>query len=114
MSLKDAFAGIREAQAPELPSAQAPKHLSAEAHNRSLSAQAFRLPSSQAPERPGAQAPKPLPLMKTGKSSHPEYEPVKIYIRKRTRKDAWRKWEDAQGGDFSDLVQMLLERYLGA
>jgi hypothetical protein len=50
----------------------------------------------------------------TGKSSHPEYEPVKIYVRKQTRKAAWRKWEDAEGGDFSDLVQHLLTEYLSA
>jgi hypothetical protein len=53
-------------------------------------------------------------LQNTAKSKHPEFEPVKIYVRSRTRKDAWRKWEDANGGDFSDLVQMLLEDYLRA
>lgn len=56
----------------------------------------------------------PLPLQGTAKSKHPEFEPVKIYIRKRTRTAAARKWEDANGGDFSDLVQELLERFLGA
>ena len=93
MNLKDAFAGIRDSreEAQQRPSAQVPKH-------------------------PRAEAPKaaPLPLQKTGKSSHPEFEPVKIYLRKQTRKAAWRKWEDANGGDFSDLVQHLLEKYLGA
>ncbi len=97
MNLKDAFAGIREAQAPAPPSTQAPRHLSAEE-----------------PRRPGAQAPKPpsLPIQGTAKSKHPDYEPVKIYIRKETRKRAWRKWEDVAGGDFSELVQQLLEKYL--
>ena len=90
MSLKDAFAGIREAQAPERPSAQAPKRLRSEANKV------------------------PLPLQGTAKSKHPEFEPVKIYVRKGTRKLAWRKWEDADGGDFSDLVEMLLQKYLGA
>jgi len=55
-----------------------------------------------------------LPLQGTAKSRHPEYEAVKIYVRSETRKQAWRKWEDAEGGDFSDLVQMLLEEYLSA
>jgi hypothetical protein len=90
MNLKDAFAGIRDAQAPAPPSPQAPKRLSAEA-----------------PKRPG------LPTQGTAKSKHPDYEPVKIYIRKDTRKRAWRKWEDVAGGDFSELVQQLLEKYLG-
>ncbi len=94
MNLKDAFAGIRDSR------------------------EEAQQPSAQAPKRPSAQVPKsakaPLPLGKTGKSSHPEFEPVKIYLRKQTRKAAWRKWEDANGGDFSDLVQHLLEKYLGA
>jgi hypothetical protein len=89
--LKDALAGIKEAQSP--------------------GPQAPRLSSAQAPT--ARVEPRALPLQGTAKSKHPEYEPVKIYVRKRTRKDAWRKWEDAQGGDFSDLVQMLLDKYLG-
>lgn len=95
MSLKDAFDGIKEAQQP---SSQARPRLGAEAAAR-------RSSSRPAP---------PLSLQNTAKSKHPEFEPVKIYVRKRTRRDAWRKWEDANGGDFSDLVQMLLEDYLGA
>jgi hypothetical protein len=107
MNLKDAFAGIRdsrdeaqqpeEAQAPKRPGTQAPRSLGA-----------------QAPRHLGTQAPKRLPLQGTAKSKHPEFEPVKIYIRSQTRKDATRKWEDAKGGDFSDLVEMLLQQYLGA
>lgn len=89
MNLKDAFAGIKDAQAPAPPGPQAPKRLSPEA-----------------PKRPG------LALQGTAKSKHPDYEPVKIYIRKDTRKRAWRKWEDVAGGDFSELVQQLLEKYL--
>jgi hypothetical protein len=53
-------------------------------------------------------------LQGTAKSKHPDFEPVKIYVRSRTRKDATRKWEDAAGGDFSDLVEMLLQQYVGA
>jgi hypothetical protein len=55
----------------------------------------------------------PLGLQGTAKSKHPEFRPVTIYIRKETHKRAGRKFEDAQGGDFSDLVQQLLEKYLG-
>jgi hypothetical protein len=127
MNLRDAFAGMKEAQELESRSAQAPKRLSSEPENPSAQAPK-RLssepenPSAQAPrhlgtERPrprSAEAPKDLALHGAAKSKHPEFEPVKIYVRQRTRKEAWRKWEDAQGGDFSDLVQMLLEKYLGA
>jgi hypothetical protein len=87
MNLKDAFAGIQEAQAPAAPKTQAPKRL-------------------------GVGGPKHLPLQGTAKSKHPDFEPVKVYVRRVTRKQAWRKWEDAGGGDFSDLVETLLHEYL--
>jgi addiction module HigA family antidote len=47
-----------------------------------------------------------------GKSSHPEFEKTTIYVRKRTHKSAKRKWEHMHGGDFSDLVEHLLEKYV--
>lgn len=127
MNLRDAFAGMQEAR--EESGAQAPKHLSAQVPKdsgaqepktpgaqapKSLSTQEPRSPGTQVPKRLSAQAPKHLPLQKTGKSSHPDFEAVKVYVRRETRKEAWRKWEDAQGGDFSDLMQHLLEQYVGA
>jgi hypothetical protein len=108
MSLSDAFAGIREAQHS---GTQAPKRLSTKVP-RGRSAE---MPKSQSAEAPREHEPvKILRTQATAKSRHPEYEPVKIYVRSETRKRAWRKWEDAEGGDFSDLMQMLLEKYLGA
>ena len=71
-------------------------------------------PGAQAPESLGAEAPKPVPLQGTAKSKHPDFTPVKVYLRSETRKAAERKWEDAKGGDFSDLVEMLLQKYLSA
>ena len=98
MNLKDAFAGIREAQAPE--AAKVPK--------------APKARSTQAPKRLSSGEPRAaLPLQGTAKSRHPEFEAVKVYVRRETRKRAWRRWEDAGGGDFSDLVEMLLQKYLG-
>jgi hypothetical protein len=74
------------------------------------------------PKRSGAQAPKRsssevrehLPLQGTAKSRHPEFEAVKVYVRRRTHKAARRKFEDAGEGDFSDLVEKLLQKYLGS
>ena len=61
--------------------------------------------------------PKPLTLSvqpKTvGKSSNPDFEPVKVLLRKTTRKKAERQWNDTTDQDFSDLVEHLLLRYLG-
>jgi len=54
-----------------------------------------------------------LPLQGTAKSQHPEFGKRTIYVRDATHKAALRKWEDAGGGDFSDLVEMLLQRYGG-
>lgn len=100
MSLASAFAGIKEARDP----------LRGVMENQR--------PSTQVPKRPVPQGPKleprraPLPLQGTAKSSHPEYTAVKIFVRRETHKAAGRKWEDAEGGDFSDLVEQLLQKYL--
>jgi hypothetical protein len=63
--------------------------------------------STQVPRRA------PLPLQGTAKSRHPDYTAVKIFVRRQTHKAAARKWEDTNGGDFSDLVETLLQKYLG-
>ncbi len=47
-----------------------------------------------------------------GKSSNPDYERMTVYVRKDTRRDAKRKFEDGGGRDESDLVQDLLAAYL--
>lgn len=118
VSLKDAFAGIREAQTEPKP---APRKV--------VTSNVTKGGLRKTPEHGGRVAPAraALPLQNTAnhptargtagspaKSKHPEFEPVKVYLRKQTRKHAQRKWEDAQGGDFSDLVEMLLQRYSGA
>jgi hypothetical protein len=57
----------------------------------------------------------PVPITKTtGKSSRPDYASLKIYVRKETRRKAERKWEDAGGGDVSDLIETLLMQYAGS
>jgi hypothetical protein len=87
--LRKAFAGLKQAREPERPGTQGLK-------------------------RAGTQGPKlvPLPLENTAKSRHPEYTPVKVFVRRETHKAAGRKWEDAEEGDFSDLVEKLLQGYL--
>jgi addiction module HigA family antidote len=55
---------------------------------------------------------KAISELKIGKRSHPDFMKVTAYLRKQTHKSAQRKWEDSSNGDFSDLVQDLLERYL--
>jgi hypothetical protein len=111
MSLKDAFAGMAAAR-DETTKATADPSTSLRDNKQGVP-EALR---TQAPKRLSVEAPvrAPLPLAGTAKSRHPEFEPVKIYLRKATHKTARRKWEDADRGDFSDLVQHLLEKYLGS
>jgi hypothetical protein len=102
--LAKAFAGLKP-QVPEHPGTQEPEY-----------------PGTQAPKKAPIRRPKlvPLPLQGTAKSRHPEYTPVKVFLRRETHKSASRKWQDQQdydgaaAGDFSDLVEQLLQKYLDA
>lgn len=97
MSLKDALASIPDtAKAPGFSGSQVPK--------RSVTA----APLSRKVKPEAA----PIALQGTAKSRHPEFEAKKVFLRKATAKKAGRRYEDETGGDFSDLVQELLERYL--
>jgi hypothetical protein len=93
--LQKAFLGLRRSQEPERP-------------------------STPAPERKGTQGPKPGPrlapphVLGKAKSVDPAYTAVKVFVRRETHRAAGRKWEDEDGGDFSDLVERLLREYLGA
>jgi len=90
MSLRDALVGMKEAK-------------------QDLPAPPPVVPKPQVAKKAMVAA---APAKTVGKSSNPDYEPVKLYVRKKTRKDATRKWEDADGGDFSELVEHLLKKYL--
>jgi hypothetical protein len=79
------------------PNAQTPKRLSV--------APSKRL-SGETPERPG------LALQGTAKSKHPDFVKKTLYVRERTMRDAFRRYQDAGGKDESDLVEMLLGKYL--
>jgi hypothetical protein len=98
--LAKAFAGLKQAQEPERLSTQAPK---------SAGSPISKLGGS----KPGPRL-APLPLQGTAKSRHPEYTPVKVFLRRETHRAAGRKWQDAEAGDFSDLVEQLLRKYLDA
>lgn len=92
MNLKDAFDGMAAAQSPT-PIARPLK--------------------VQTAKRPDVQGAKPLDVQTVGKSRHPDYTQVTIYMRKETHKRAKRKWEDSgAGGDFSELMEMLAAEYL--
>ena len=102
------------------PDVQTPKRSSVQTFSRP-GAQTSARPSVETPKRSDAQAPKrlgvqastPLPPRGTAKSQHPEFGKRTIYVRDTTHKAALRKWEDADGGDFSDLVEDLLLKYTG-
>jgi len=108
MSLKDAFAGMKQARVePEQPEQE--------------EVQRAKTPQRKTPKPRNTRAADPEPVMvsqelvgKTGKSSSPEFERLTVYVRKQTKKVAARKWEDETGGDMSELVQDLLTKYLSA
>jgi hypothetical protein len=101
MTLKAAFAGIKESR-----------------ENQTADTQVLRRSSTQGPKLEPRRG--PLPLQGTAKSSHPDFTAVKIFVRRETHKAAGRKWQDATPGsfgvsaprDFSDLVEQLLQKYL--
>jgi len=67
------------------------------------------------PSAPASQSPLPSPaepMRRAGKSRNDDFERLTVYVRKDTKKEAARKWEDATGQDTSDLIQHLLTRYL--
>ena len=133
MNLSQALNGLNEAppdaQTPERPDVQTPKrpdsqtaerlttqtpnHSDAQTAKRS-DVQAAKRSDRQTPKRPAVQASERsgLPLQGTAKSKHPDFEKKTLYLRAATCKRAGRKWEDADCGDFSDLVEALLQAYV--
>jgi hypothetical protein len=91
MSLKDAFAGMKEVKAQ-------PTQIDLEEH------------LSLTP----ANGKKPRAGRAIGKSADPDFERLTVYVRKETKKAVTRKWEDATDGkeDLSDLTELLLTKYL--
>jgi len=65
-------------------------------------------------KEPKTQHQTPVSGRVVGKRSNPDYEAVKVLVRKDTRRIAARKWEDEGGRDLSDLIQKLLNEYIGA
>jgi hypothetical protein len=95
------FAGLKAAKAVPAKT-EAERGIAARMAERAAAKKQTRIPSGNDKERRG----------KLAKSLDPEYERVTVYVRKATRKKAWRKWEDSTDGDFSDLSEELLQRYL--
>jgi hypothetical protein len=106
--LAKAFAGLKQAHEPETPRAKLRRELTG-----SLELLGTPTHSVGAPPESGPKLVR-LSLGNTAKSRHPEFTPVKVFLRRETHKAAGRKWEDEDAGDFSDLVERLLLEYLGA
>ena len=102
MSLKDSFFAMKQAVAVDEKTAAQPT-ASAAAGRRLVRDQGT---AAQA-ERLDAQTPRRL-----AKRSDPNFAKLTVYVREKTRKAAFRKWEDTHGGDFSELVEKLLKDYL--
>jgi len=65
------------------------------------------------PAKMPVEKPEPAPKQqgRAGKSSNPAYEKVGILVLKNLRKKTERHFADTDGGDFSDLINRLLDQY---
>lgn len=60
-------------------------------------------------------APKNGPNPGTGaKYTDPDFMQLKVYVRRKTKTAAARKWEDSGGRELSELIETLLEKYLSS
>lgn len=68
------------------------------------------------PEPPRARtAHKALPSSGTGpKYTDPDFMQLKVYVRRKTKTAAARKWEDGGGRELSELIETLLSQYLSS
>ncbi len=92
-----------------LASSLAPKEHKPETLQRSAEATAPVVPST------ARTTPKTAPAPATGaKYTDPDFMQLKVYVRRKTKTAAARKWEDSGGRELSELVETLLERYLSS
>jgi len=68
------------------------------------------------PEPPRARtAHKAVPSSGTGaKYTDPDFMQLKVYVRRKTKTAAARKWEDGGGRELSELIETLLNQYLSS
>jgi hypothetical protein len=108
-NLTKAFAGMKQAR--ETPGEKLKREL-----QESVAAAGPQGTRGTRSARSGGQGPgprlAPLPLHDTPKSKHPEYKAVKVFMREDNHRAAARKWRYEKDGDFSDLVDHLVQQYL--
>lgn len=75
-----------------------------------------RILETAAAEKPRPRtARKNVPAPATGaKYTDPDFMQLKVYVRRKTKTAAARKWEDSGGRELSELVETLLEQYLSS
>jgi len=50
----------------------------------------------------------------TAKYTDPDFMQLKVYVRRKTKTAAARKWEDSGGRELSELIETLLAKYLSS
>ena len=103
MALGDAFKDMAEARERKYP-------LSEEAKARIVAAQQKRWGEAKAKSKGST---RPLPAKKLAKSRNPDYDKKTVYVRHELAVKALRKYQDVGvGTEFSDLVEMVLQKYV--
>ena len=77
---------------------------------------AQRIPGTEPGEKPRPRtAQQNVSTPGTGaKYTDPDFMQLKVYVRRKTKTAAARKWEDSGGRELSELVETLLKQYLSS
>jgi hypothetical protein len=91
-----------------LASSLAPRPLNAETSQHSAEAASLEKSKQRTSHKSG-----PTPGT-AAKYTNPDFMQLKVYVRRKTKTAAARKWEDSGGRELSELIETLLEQYLSS
>jgi hypothetical protein len=91
-----------------LASSLAPRPLNAETSQHSAETASLEKSKQRTSHKSG-----PTPST-AAKYTNPDFMQLKVYVRRKTKTAAARKWEDSGGRELSELIETLLEQYLSS
>ena len=91
-----------------LASSLAPRPLNAETSQHSAETASLEKSKQRTSHKSG-----PTPGT-AAKYTNPDFMQLKVYVRRKTKTAAARKWEDSGGRELSELIENLLKQYLSS